>query len=76
MAHLGTRSLPDCLHILWLFLRAGLLAGVGIYILVWLLIPEQTIAGRLVFAFIGLVIFTVIGVVQAVLCYRANKLHA
>lgn len=76
MVKLGKRGLHDCLFILWLFMRAGLLGGVGIYLLVWLLIPEQTMPGRMFFALIGFLLFVGVGVVQTVICYRTNKVSA
>jgi phage shock protein PspC (stress-responsive transcriptional regulator) len=42
-----------------MFLRAGFLFGIVVYILVWLLIPEQTEAGRILFAFMGCMIWVV-----------------
>jgi hypothetical protein len=76
MMKLGSNELPYCLYIFLLFLRAGLFGGASIFLLVWFLVPEQTMAGRVFFALIGFFLFVAVGVVQSIICYRTNKSHA
>lgn len=76
MAGLIRRLLSDHMYLLALFLRAGLGMAVLIYVMIWVLYPEQTPTRRTYFAIIGFLVFAVAGLVQSSILYRKNKSNA
>ena len=63
----------NLMNLLVRFLCAGFGMAALMYLAIWVLIPEQTVAGRIFFATLGFLVFFIGGIVQCAILYRRNK---
>jgi len=74
MAGLIRQRLSAHMYLFALFVRAGIGMAALIYLTIWVLYPEHSVARRTYFAVAGFLVFALAGVVQSTLLCRQNKL--